>query len=183
MSKPSLVIAIIEDDHQKMLVYRYLIKRGFEGRRIRIRRSPSGRGSAENWVRKTWVEDVKAYRRRHAQTALVVMIDADTSTVQHRLTQLDHALTDIGEETVTEVEQIARLVPKRNVETWILCLNQTQVNETRDYKGDRDDWNELIPAAAQRLCDWVRSQHELPALCIDSVRTGVRELRRLQLEA
>lgn len=179
MSKPSLVIGIVEDDHQKMFVYRYLIKRGLEWRRIRIRRSPSGRGSAEDWVRKTWVEDVRAYRRRHAQTALIVMIDADTLTVQHRLDQLADALTEVEEETVTENEQIARLVPKRNVETWILCLNGHIVNEETDYKGPRTDWSELIANGSETLLQWTQSHDEPPENCVSSLRRGLRELKRL----
>jgi len=51
-------------------------------------------------------------------------------------------------------EQIARLVPKRNIETWILCLNGQAVDEDTDYKRRRDDWTELIPEAAETLSKW-----------------------------
>ena len=78
------------------------------------------------------------------------MIDADTRTVQDRLNQLDQALTDSGKQTVVETEQIARLVPKRNVETWILCLNEQAVDEETTTRGTGNNWNELIPKAAKR---------------------------------
>lgn len=42
MSNPSLVVVLLEDEHHKMLVYRYLIKRGMGRNEIRIKRSPSG---------------------------------------------------------------------------------------------------------------------------------------------
>jgi hypothetical protein len=94
VSKPSRVIIVVEDDHHEMLIRRYLKKRGLVEREMRIRRSPSGEGSAENWVRKTFANEVSNYRSRHAQTALIVVIDADKATVQHRLQQLDQALRD-----------------------------------------------------------------------------------------
>jgi hypothetical protein len=182
VSKPSVVIIVVEDDHHEMLVRRYLKKRGLVEREMRIRRSPSGEGSAENWVRKTFAAEVSRYRSRHAQTALIVVIDADTVTVQHRLNQLDQALRDSGKEIVYPGrERIARLVPKRNVETWILCLNGHAVDEATDCKEKNHDWNELIPPAAETLLQWARSKAEPPHPCTDSLRKGIKELRHLIL--
>jgi hypothetical protein len=180
VSKRCLVVAIVEDEHHRMLIYRYLLKRGMWPIRIEI--SPSGRGSAENWVRKTFVKEVSAYRRRHAQTALLVVIDADTVTVQHRQQQLDQALRDSGKDIVDPArERIARLVPKRNVETWILCLNGHEVDEERNCKNEHHAWNDLIPVAAETLFQWTRSNAESPDPSIDSLRNGVKELKRLAL--
>jgi hypothetical protein len=179
VSKPSQVIVLVEDDRQEMLVYRYLKKRGL---RTRIESSPSGKGSAESWVRKSFAKEVTAYRIRQAKasTALIVVIDADTHTVQDRLNQLDQALMDAGKQRIDAgTEQIARLVPKRNVETWILCLNEQEVDENTDYKRTRHDWNELIPPAAETLFRWSLPKAELPNHCIDSLQSGVRELNRL----
>src|SRR5208282_6324826 len=139
------VIAVLEDARHEMLTRRYLKKRGVGEREMRIERSPSGEGNAEGWVRKTFVKEVNVYRGRHAKTALIVVIDADTQTVQERWRQLDQALEDGGKKRLdVEHEQIARLVPKRNVETWILCLNGQAADEDADYKRRRHDWNELI---------------------------------------
>jgi hypothetical protein len=179
VSKPSQVIVLVEDDHQEMLVYRYLKKRGL---RPRIESSPSGKGSAESWVRKSFAKEVSAYRIRQAKasTALIVVIDADTHTVQDRLNQLDQALRDAGKQRVDAgTEQIARLVPKRNVETWILCLTGQEVDEETDYKNAKDGWNKLIPQAAEALFQWSRPHADLPNRCIDSLQSGVRELNRL----
>ena len=71
--------------------------------------------------------------------------------------------------------------PKRNIETWILCLTKQTVDEKTDYKNTRNDWNELIPPAAATLFQWTRQESELPNHCIDSSRTGVKELNRLAL--
>ncbi len=182
MSSPSLVIVLLEDDHQKMLVYRYLINCGLNRHAIAIHRSPSGKGSAELWVRQEFVKETNVYRGRQARarSALIVMIDADTHTVQHRLSQLNQALTDNGKQTVGESERIARLVPKRNIETWILCLNERAVDEETDYKRIGNDWNELIPTASKTLCEWTRSETEPPDHCVGSLRSGVLELKRLR---
>jgi hypothetical protein len=182
MSKPSRVVFIVEDEHQGRLIYRYLLKCGLGRHDIREQRSPSGRGSAENWVRKTFAMETNEYRRRQAraQSALIVVIDADTYTVQDRLNQLDQALKDHNEPTVDRGERIARLVPKRNVETWILCLNELDVNEIADYSRAKEDWNRLIPQAAETLCQWTRPNAEPPRRSVDSLRLGVRELKPLR---
>jgi hypothetical protein len=177
MNKRCLVIVVVEDAHHRMLIYRYLLQRGMGP--VRIELSPSGQGSAEAWVRKTFVKEVSAYRNRHAQTKLIVVIDADTATVEDRLRQLDQALIENGKAPIdARTEQIARLIPKRNVETWVLCLNGHSVDEETNYKKTRNDWNELIPQASETLLDWTRSV-EPPNHCVDSLRNGVRELKRL----
>lgn len=181
MSNPSSVILVLEDEHQQRLVYRCLINCGVQRNVIRIQRSPSGRGSAENWVRKQFAKEVSEYRRRHAQTQLIVVIDADTHTVQERLGQFDQELKDGGKPSVdTKIEKIARLVPKRNIETWILYLNGKNVDETADHSKSKNGWNMLIPKAAKILSEGVASNAEPPKLCIDSLRHGVSELSRLR---
>ena len=161
MSDPSLAILIVEDDHHERLIRRYLQKRGMKGR-IRVESSPSGTGSAEQWVRKTFVKEVSVCRKRHAKTALVVVVDADSGTVHGRLKQLDQALQAAGTDPIDSAnEQIARLVPKRNIETWILCLNSKAVDEVADYrKGSH--WGKLIPQAAETLLQWTQSSEAPP---------------------
>ncbi len=182
MSNPSRVFVLVEDERHRALILRYLLECGLEQHEMRIQLSPSGRGSAENWVLKKFASETRAYRYRQAraESALIVMIDADTRSVQDRWNQLDQALTDNGEPTVSRGERIARLVPKRNVETWILCLNGQDVNETVDYSGERLNWNTLIPQAAETLCQWSRPNAGPPNPCVDSLQVGVRELKPLR---
>jgi hypothetical protein len=82
MPRPSFVIVVAEDEKQRMIVYRYLRKNGLFPRQIRTKTSPSGQGSAEQWVRSTYSDEVKAHRIRcaRATAALIVVIDADTET-------------------------------------------------------------------------------------------------------
>lgn len=182
MSKPSRVLVLVEDLYHEMLVRRCLILRGLRTDQFRIHRSPSGRGNAEGWVRREFAKEIKEYRRRQAsaQSGLIVMIDADTHTVQERWTQLDRALADNDQRAVGRLERIARLVPKRNVETRILCLNdERDLDEDTDYTRRKHEWHELIPTAAVTLRDWTRPKAQLPAHCVSSLRLGVKELKRL----
>lgn len=111
------------------LVRRYL-KREFNTL-PRVELSPSGKGSAEQFVRERYPREVKEFRRRanHGTAALVVVIDADTRTVDQRLTELESALTKADLPKRQSTEAIALLVPKRNIETWILCLTGDPIDE------------------------------------------------------
>jgi len=179
---PSQVIVLVEDVRHQQFVRRYLYLCGLKPHAMRLVPCPAGSGSGEQWVREQFAVEVKAYRQRHARagTALIVMIDADVLSVRERLAQLDQ---NIEEGQVSRIrpdaEQIATLVPKRNVETWILCLNDVAVDEEANYKRDHNDWEELVRSGSEILYRWTRPNAQLPASCIPSLRLGVTELRRL----
>jgi hypothetical protein len=180
MAKPSQIILLVEDSRHKQFIFRYLRRLGFGERAVRIRMSTSGRGSAEQWVREQFAIEVSACRRRQAQTKLIVLIDADTYTVQQRIRQFDQALQDAGHLLIDNgTDEVARLVPKRNIETWIFCLNDVPVEEHTDYKNRRNDWNDTIAAAAATLHLWSRPNAVVPPSCVESLQIGIRELQRL----
>jgi hypothetical protein len=118
---------------------------------MRIVESPSGRGSAEQWIRDRFAREVEAIRRRSAGTKLIVLVDADNHTVQQRKSQLDLALRETGVRIEKDNRRIVCLIPKRNMETWILCLNYEQVNEDADYKRTHDQWAGLVRRAIDTL--------------------------------
>ncbi|HWF48506.1 MAG TPA: hypothetical protein VG168_15970 [Bryobacteraceae bacterium] len=134
-------------------------------------------------MKKRFAQEVGAYRVRQAkaETGLIVIIDADTLGVADRLNQLDQALRDSGKEAIADGDRIARLIPKRNVETWILCLNGRPADEETDYKKTINDWSDLIRSAANTLCLRIRSDSELPDHWLASLRSGVGELKRARL--
>jgi hypothetical protein len=177
-----MVIVLAEDDHHERLIVRYLKNCGLTEHDIRVQTSPSGRGSAQSWVLKNFVRETSAYRNRQSRalTALIVITDADTATVQNRLSQLDQALQNSGKPALAKNENIARLIPKRNVETWILCLNGESVNEQDDYKGKRKNWDQLIPLAAKTLHEWMKSTMA-SSQCVNSLASGIGELKLLSL--
>lgn len=137
-------------------------------------------------VREQFPVEVTTYRKRsaRAETKLIAVVDADNFTVQERLAQLDQKLQESGVgPTRTDVEQIARLVPRRNIETWFLCPNNVEVNEEADYKRTRNDWAELIRPAAETLYAWTRPNTQVADNCIPSLQHGVAELRGVDFSA
>jgi hypothetical protein len=181
MSKPSRVIILVEDNRQRQLIHRYLRKVGLETHAMRFNLSAPGAGSGEQWVRRQFAVEVAAYRKRRnrAETRLIVVIDADSNAVEERLRQFDLSLRESEQSLIDHREQIARLIPKRNVETWVLCLCGETVDEITDYKRTRSDWPELLRSASIRLYDWTRRGAQIPTNCVSSLRHGTEELAKL----
>jgi hypothetical protein len=180
MARPSLVTILAEDRRQQQLIFRYLRRIGLE---IHAMRLPPSAGSGEQWVREQFPKELNEYRSRsaRAETKLIAVTDADTLSVEERLAQLDGRLRDDGVDLVrTDIEQVARLIPKRNIETWLLCLNGDVVEEgERDYKRTRNDWDDLIQPSANTLYAWTRPNAQIPNHCVPSLRHAIGELRRL----
>ena len=66
---------------------------------------------------------------------LIVVIDADTGTVENRQSQLNEAAKDAKVSVRSDGEYIVHLIPKRSIETWLAFLDKADdVNETEDYK-------------------------------------------------
>ena len=178
----SQIILLVEDSHHEQLIYRYLRRLGKKRHEVRVVKSPSGAGSGEQWIREHFAIEREYCRRRQAQTKLIAVIDADTQTVQQRLGQLDTALQEAGVPLIpNDTREIARLVPKRNIETWILCLNDVKVNEEEDYKRKLGNWAESVRTAASRLHQWTRANAVVAPSCVESLRMGIRELQRAGL--
>lgn len=189
MSKPSFVYVLVEDSRQRQFIYRFLIRAGIQRHQLNIESAPSGHGSAEKWVSDNIATQASKCRARNARgnaTGMFVMIDADKHSVQERLIALDESLLRLGKEPLGVTgDPIARLVPKRNIETWILCLGITnsrwpEIDEERDYKPTKSDeeWSELIPNAAEALYKLTVTDKKPPENLIDSLRRGIDEIPR-----
>ena len=137
MSKRKVnLVVVCEDIQQEAFVRRYLAKRGFDKRRIYVRKSPAGKGSGEQFVREQLSKEVREFRRRSSYqegVALVAVIDADTLSVNTRLTQINSALVGEGLAEIRTDERIAVFIPKRNIETWIQFARDRTVNEETLY--------------------------------------------------
>ncbi len=140
MSKPSQVIVLAEDRRHQRFVQKYMEQLGHSLHDLRFEGLPAGRGCGEQWVRERYAGAVAAYRARssRAQTALVVAIDANGGDVPRRLRQLQEALGEAELFPRRDNEKIIHLIPRRNIETWILCLNGRTVNEDDDYTREQD---------------------------------------------
>ena len=181
MSKPSLVIVLAEDERHQRLVRQYLYQLGRSRHDIRFEPLPNGRGCGEQWVHERYPKAVLSYRGRSARagTALIVAIDADTGDVEQRFRQLRKALDQEGIGARAEGEAIVHLIPKRNVETWILCLSGRQVDEDTDYSRE-GGIDELIKPAAMAFFDWSRPNAAPPGHCVPSLLAAIPEVRRLE---
>jgi hypothetical protein len=172
------VLVLVEDIAHQSFVRRYLYRMGYQRHDLQFEPLANGRGAGEQRVRNEYAPLVKAYRGRHARSALVVAIDADTQTVGYRLQQLAQALEQAGERPRGADEPIALLVPKPNIERWILCLIGETVDEDIDtcYPADVSD---RIRDAAAVFHSWSRPNTEPPHRCIPSLRAAIPEIRRL----
>lgn len=117
---------------------RFLLSCGVRKDAIDVQRCPgdgSG-GAGEKHVRDNYPRNLKAHRTRAAKVAvaLIVIIDADTGTVQDRRRQLDSSCEEAGEvPTRNANDAVAYIIPKRSISTWLAYLNGENVNEDTDY--------------------------------------------------
>ncbi|QKQ76683.1 hypothetical protein [Nostoc sp. TCL240-02] len=127
------IVILCEDKQQEVFARHFLKKRGFIlDRNLRIEICPKGAG--EQFVRKRYPTEVKAYRSKNYRLGmLVVLIDADKKTVEERLKQLDDALIGDSQQIRQPDEAIAIFIPKINIETWIHYLQDEAVDEETEY--------------------------------------------------
>jgi hypothetical protein len=129
------IVLLCEDSQHEAFVTRFLAGMGWNKREFYVMKSPTGRGSAEQWVKKEFPDELKVYRQRsqRAASGLVAMIDADVRDVQDRIDEFKNACVAKQIPFRTNGEAVAIAVPKRNIETWIHYLNGQQVDEQHDY--------------------------------------------------
>lgn len=186
MNKPSRVVIIGEDDMHLNFVRRYLYRTGIERHQIFSTRSPFARGAGDQWVRENYTKEVRAYRSRSkkAETALIVVIDADNFEVTERLLRFGRALEENELPPRANNEQIIHFIPKRNIETWLCCLNGEVVDEIEDCKKinkkNTAAFVSSITRAAETLFHWSRPNASIPKHCIPSLSIAIVELRRLE---
>ena len=179
MSQRRVQIVILCEDRQQEVFARYFLKkRGFTGR-FRANICPEGSQSGEQYVRTHYPEEVKAYRQNRNRVAigLVVLIDADTGTLEARLNWLASVLDEDKQEKRDSKEAIAIFVLKRNIETWIHYLQGETVNEEDAYA--KFEKNEAAcKTAVEDLADRCYSQ-SLPEDAPRSLQAACGELQRL----
>ena len=138
MSRDSISVLIVcEDIQQVAFTRRYLERRGYKPRRIRMKVNPKGEGSGEQFVRETLAPEVQAYRQKSSYgkggIALVAMIDADNLSIEQRIEQIDRSLRSEGLDRIQPTERIAIFVPERNIETWLRYANGLEIEPGQAY--------------------------------------------------
>jgi hypothetical protein len=174
------IIVLAEDLNLGNFAVRYLLRTGQKLRKIRLHLPKPGRGSGEKFVRESYGTEVKYFRNRASSrsAALVVAIDADVRTVADREAELSAELVRTGQDGRRQMERIILLIPKRNIETWILCLSNEAVDETTDYKR-RADVGDKIKPAAEAFFEWSRPHYAVPVHCVRSLSRALIEAQRL----
>ncbi len=179
MSQRRVQIVVLCEDRQQEVFARYFLKkRGFQGL-IRAKICPPGSQSGEQYVRTQYPVEVRAYRqnKNRVSIGLVVLIDADTATLQERLNQLASALSEDSQQNRQSDEAIAIFIPKRNIETWIHYLQGELVNEEDTYAKFQND-EAVCKPDVENLAERCRSQ-SLPEDAPPSLQAACGELQRL----
>ena len=125
MSKASQIIILCEDKAHAMFARRFLKSWGVSPRKYTVLDYPNGKGSGKKFVKETLPREVKALRSRHPSTILLVVQDADELSVDQVKSDLDAMLVPPRRKD----EQIAYIIPKWHIETWIAYLHGDNVNE------------------------------------------------------
>lgn len=129
------LVLLCEDSQHEAFARRFLEGMGWNTRELRVEKSPSAGGAAEQWVRNRFPVELKIFRERNhrAASGLVAIIDADTREVYERINELESVCRSTETPFRQTNEAVAVAVPRRNIETWIHYLNGTEVNENDDY--------------------------------------------------
>ncbi|OGR12018.1 MAG: hypothetical protein A2341_06810 [Deltaproteobacteria bacterium RIFOXYB12_FULL_58_9] len=127
------LVILCEDTQQEAFIRRFLSKAGWNTRRFRVEKAPSGRGSGEQFVKERFPLELDSYRRKsaHVGSAVVVMIDGDNRGVATRQKELDDACTEKNVQQRQSKERVAVFVPTWNIETWFAYLDGQTVDETQ----------------------------------------------------
>lgn len=127
------VIVVCEDSQHEAFLRRALGGLGYHRRKIRVEKSPSGRGAADAWVLQRLPALLRVYRQRQVEHVVILMMDVDRSSLKERQQQLDDICRAQGVDPRAPDERVAVLLPGRNIETWLAYLNGKDVDETSAY--------------------------------------------------
>lgn len=177
--QPVHTMVLCEDLQQEVFVRRFLKLRGWETRQIRARKAPGGEGSAEQWVRERFPQELRSFRARdsHTKTCLIVVLDADIGTVDSHVQELERACYKGGLGPRTAKERVLLLVPRRNIETWLAFLRGGAVEESALYARHRRE------SQCQREVDKLDALcrgHEMPLGTPPSLLQACKEYERLE---
>lgn len=136
MSRKVQIVLLCEDTQQEAFTRRFLTEMGWSTHRLRIEKAPAGAGSAVQFVRDRFPQELKAYRMKLGAVGqcLLVMVDGDRQGVESREAELDRACKAKGVSTRQPEERVAVFVPTWRIETWLAYLDGATVDEARsDY--------------------------------------------------
>ncbi len=127
-------IILCEDRRQSNFVRHCLKKKGWNNREIKEKICPPALGSAEQFVRDQFPNELQDFRTRSAKakTILITVVDGDVKGFGDRC-------EDLAVPFRNDDEAVAILIPTRNIDTWLYYLKGNRVNEEDDYKNRNED--------------------------------------------
>ncbi len=134
MSRGVQLVLLCEDRQHETFVRRFLEKAGWSTRRMRVQMAPPGKGSAEQFVRDRFPNELAAYRsnRNRVAQGLIVVRDGDNQGVNARIQELSAACVAEGIDPRRDDEAVAIVIPTWNIEAWFAYLGGSNVDETND---------------------------------------------------
>ncbi|MCU0226695.1 MAG: hypothetical protein MUF01_03580 [Bryobacterales bacterium] len=183
MSRRGKVVVLCEDKRTQQFLRSFLKKLSYENHEIRM--SPVGFGSAEQRVRTQYPTEVDTLRKcQFADQVLITALDADTLTVEDRHRQLEESLAKAGLAKRDPDERISVLVPRRNIETWILALSGKVCREDESYKPPpggtkHQEFQALVEDAGKRFYEVTRPNATEPQPTVDSLNRAIPEARKV----
>lgn len=180
----SRIILLCEDDAQRRLALAYMNRAGIRTGHVvdPLVASERCQGGNVDWVLREFPRQLHACRQRQhkAKTLIVVLVDADESTVEERRRQLEDGLDQPGYEKLAPGDPAALLIPRRHIETWLCSLLHMTVSEEENCKGRKKKWEkEDFRRAADTAYEWARENATPGPTCVSSLRTAFPAWRKI----
>ena len=173
------IVLLCEDSQTESFVRNFLKHRRFKERDFEIRKSPTGSGAGEQWVSKQYPKELKAIRSKR-DAYLIVVIDADTGSVDERHKQLETACSKEGipPRDHRKDSNVLHIIPRRNIETWLAYLDGENVDESIPYPklGSPGDCREH----AESLYEMCHRDQNLREPVPPSLREACNEYRKFK---
>jgi hypothetical protein len=179
----SQTVLLCEDRPQASLVRSYMHCCGLNTNEpwfISRIASELAQGGNVRWVLREFPRQLQACRQRHARarTLMIVMVDANSASVDERHRELNSALEGAGFTPMDSSDPTAILIPKRHIETWIRAASGDAVNEADDYKYPSLT-REGVRQAAQRIHGWAHDNPAADDRCVSSLKMAFPEWRKI----
>lgn len=135
MTRGVQLVVLCEDLQHEVFIRRFLERRGWNTKRIRVEKASPGRGSGEQFVRERFPKELGGYRsnRNHVSRGLIVMLDGDNAGRAGRLRSLDKSCWSSRVRPRSANDRVAVFVPTWSIETWFAWLDGKQVNQKSAY--------------------------------------------------
>ena len=128
---------LAEDNRLVSFCLKIVMKLGIQKIRKKITVEPVPKsGAGFTWLYREYPGLVRKHRARATKTsvAFVIGVDSDKKSPEERAADLDKKLEEAKLEKRKGDEAIVFVIPKRNIETWIMYFGGAKVDETTDYK-------------------------------------------------